>query len=228
MPFFRLKIRLKKEIVTLRSKDVDPENVTGNYVEVKNWNNFISKKETVLIDVRNNFEFQVGTFKGSINPQTNSFTEFKKFIQKNLANYKEKKIAIFCTGGIRCEKASSYMIKKGFNDVNQLKGGVLKYLEDIKKNESLWFGECFVFDNRVSLKNELTEGTYELCHACRYPLSQNDLKSKKFKKGISCPQCFGNLSNSKIKSLSERNKQIEISKKKGIYNPYIKKTIAGY
>ena len=225
MPFFRLKIRNKKEIVTLRSKDVDPENITGKKIKPQDWNNLISDKETILIDVRNNFEVEMGTFKNSINPNTKSFTEFKSYLKNNLNKAKDKKIAMFCTGGIRCEKISSYMIKKGFKDVNQLHGGILSYLEKTSHENSLWNGECFVFDNRVSVKNELKDGTYELCHACRYPLPPDSLKSEKYKKGISCPNCFGKISDSKKQSLKDRNKQITLAKKKGLYNPFIKQTI---
>jgi len=225
MPFFRLKVRNKKEIVTLRSKYVDPENVTGKKIKPKDWNNLISDKETILIDVRNNFEVEMGTFKNSINPNTKSFTEFKSYLKNNLNKAKDKKIAMFCTGGIRCEKISSYMIKKGFKDVNQLDGGILSYLEKTSHENSLWNGECFVFDNRVSVKNELKDGTYELCHACRYPIPSDSLKSNRYKKGISCPNCFGKISESKKKSLKDRNKQITLAKKKGLYNPYIKQTV---
>ena len=225
MPFFRLKVRNKKEIVTLRSKDVDPENITGKKIKPKDWNNLISDKETILIDVRNNFEVEMGTFKNSINPNTKSFTEFKSYLKNNLNKAKDKKIAMFCTGGIRCEKISSYMIKKGFKDVNQLHGGILSYLEKTSHENSLWNGECFVFDNRVSVKNELKDGTYELCHACRYPLPSDSLKSEKYKKGISCPNCFGKISESKKQSLKDRNKQITLAKKKGLYSPYIKQTV---
>ena len=225
MPFFRLKVRNKKEIVTLGSKDVDPENITGKKIKPKDWNNLISDKETILIDVRNNFEVEMGTFKNSINPNTKSFTEFKSYLKNNLNKAKDKKIAMFCTGGIRCEKISSYMIKKGFKDVNQLDGGILSYLEKTSHENSLWNGECFVFDNRISVKNELKDGTYELCHACRYPLPSHILKSEKYKKGISCPNCFGKISESKKQSLKDRNKQITLAKKKGLYNPYIKQTV---
>ena len=225
MPFFRLKVRNKKEIVTLRTKDVDPENITGKKIKPKEWNNIISNKETILIDVRNNFEVEMGTFKDSINPNTKSFTDFKSYVKNNLREAKNKKIAIFCTGGIRCEKISSYMIKKGFKDVNQLHGGILSYLEKTSNENSLWNGECFVFDNRVSVRNELKDGTYELCHACRYPLSIDMLKSKKYTKGISCPNCYGKISESKKQSLKDRNKQIKIAKKKGLYSPYIKQTV---
>ena len=225
MPFFRLKVRNKKEIVTLRSKDVDTENITGKKIKPEDWNNLILNQETILIDVRNNFEVEMGTFKNSINPNTKSFTEFKSYIKNNLNEAKDKKIAMFCTGGIRCEKISSYMIKKGFKDVNQLQGGILSYLEKTSFENSLWNGECFVFDNRVSIKNELKDGSFVLCHACRYPLSQEMLKSKKYKKGTSCPNCYGKISELKKKSLKDRSKQIRVAKKKGLYSPYIKQTV---
>ena len=224
MPFFKLKVRNKKEIVTLRSKDVDPQNITGKKIKPKDWNNLISHKETILIDLRNNFEVEMGTFKNSINPNTTSFTDFKSYLKNNLKKAKDKKIAMFCTGGIRCEKISSYMIKKGFKDVNQLDGGILSYLEKTSQDNSLWNGECFVFDNRVSVQNELKDGTYDLCYACQYPISQNMLKSKKYEKGISCPYCYGKISESKKQSLKDRSKQITIAKKKGLYSPYIKQT----
>ncbi|MDC1053791.1 rhodanese-related sulfurtransferase [Alphaproteobacteria bacterium] len=225
MPFFRLKVRNKKEIVTLRSKDVDTENITGKKIKPEDWNNLILDQETILIDVRNNFEVEMGTFKNSINPNTKSFTEFKSYIKNNLNKSKDKKIAMFCTGGIRCEKISSYMIKKGFKNVNQLNGGIISYLEKTSYENSLWNGECFVFDNRVSVKNELKDGSYELCHACRYPISQDMLKSKKYKKGTSCPNCYGKISELKKKSLKDRSKQITVAKKKGLYSPYIKQTV---
>ena len=224
MPFFRLKVRPKKEIVTLRTKMADPENITGNKIKPENWNNLITDNNTILIDVRNDFEVEMGSFRGSIDPKTKSFTEFKSYLKDNLSEAKDKKIAMFCTGGIRCEKISSYMIKKGFKNVNQLHGGILNYLEKIPEKNSLWDGECFVFDNRVSVKNELKDGTYELCHACRYPLTKSQIKSKKYKKGVSCPNCFGKISVDKKKSLIDRNKQISIAKRKGLYSPFIKQT----
>ena len=226
MPFFRLKVRPKKEIVTLRTKMADPENITGNKIKPENWNNLITDNDTILIDVRNDFEVEMGSFRGSINPKTKSFTEFKSYLKDNLSEAKDKKIAMFCTGGIRCEKISSYMIKKGFKNVNQLHGGILNYLEKIPEKNSLWDGECFVFDNRVSVKNELKDGTFELCHACRTPLSKTQIKSKKYLKGVSCPKCFGKISAAKKKSLIDRNKQISIAKRKGLYSPYIKQTVS--
>ena len=225
MPFFRLKVREKKEIVTLRTKIADPESITGNKIKPDQWNQFIAKDDTILIDVRNDFEVKMGTFKGSVNPNTKSFTEFKAYLKNNLEDAKNKKIAMFCTGGIRCEKISSYMIKKGFRDVNQLYGGILNYLENIPNTKSLWDGECFVFDNRVSVQNELKDGTFKLCHACRHPLSKKQLKSKKYSKGVSCPNCYGKISDSKKSSLIDRNKQISVAKKKGLYSPYIKQTV---
>ena len=226
MPFFRLKVRPKKEIVTLRTKIADPENITGNKIKPENWNNLITDNNTILIDVRNDFEVEMGSFRGSINPKTKSFTEFKSYLKDNLSEAKDKKIAMFCTGGIRCEKISSYMIKKGFKNVNQLHGGILNYLEKIPEKNSLWDGECFVFDNRVSVKNELKDGTFQLCHACRAPLSKTQIKSKKYLKGISCPKCYGKISAAKKKSLIDRNKQISIAKRKGLYSPFIKQTVS--
>ena len=226
MPFFRLKVRPKKEIVTLRTKIADPENITGNKIKPENWNNLITDNNTILIDVRNDFEVEMGSFRGSIDPKTKSFTEFKSYLKDNLSEAKDKKIAMFCTGGIRCEKISSYMIKKGFKNVNQLHGGILNYLEKIPEKNSLWDGECFVFDNRVSVKNELKDGTFQLCHACRAPLSKTQIKSKKYQKGISCPKCYGKISEAKKKSLIDRNKQISIAKRKGLYSPFIKQTIS--
>ena len=224
MPFNRLKIRIKKEIVKFDEINLNVEKLTGKHINSFKWNKLISDKEIILIDVRNDFEVQVGSFKGAINPKTKNFSEFKKYIKKDMKNQKNNKIAMFCTGGIRCEKASAYMIKEGFNNVFQLKGGILQYLEDTSEKNSNWEGECFVFDNRVSIRNEMKPGTYELCHACRYPVSLLKLKSKDYEKGISCPKCINKISKKKKLNLKERNKQIEIAKKKGLYNPYIKYT----
>ena len=191
------------------------------YIKHLKWNDTIKDTNTILIDVRNDFEVKIGSFDGATNPQTNSFTEFKTFVNRNLNNSKGKKIAMFCTGGIRCEKASSYMIAKGFKDVFQLDGGILKYLENIPRSKSLWKGECFVFDSRVSLKNELKSGTYKLCHACRVPISPKDIKSQFYSEGISCPKCFDKITEEKKKRLMQRNKQIRLSKKRGTYNRFI-------
>ena len=222
MPFNRLKVKSKKEIVTFDGNFYDVTNYKAKYIDSAKWNNFIKDKKTIVVDVRNDFEYKMGTFKNSINPKTKSFSEFKKYADQNLIKYKDKNIAMFCTGGIRCEKASSYMSQKGFKNIFQLKGGVLKYLEDISKKKSSWIGECFVFDNRVSVKNELKNGTYSLCHGCRYPVSIKEAKSNKFEEGVTCPKCFNELTLEKKIKLRERNKQIKISKKRGLYNPYIK------
>ena len=228
MPFQKLKIKYKKEIVTLRTKYSDPEIQTGKHISFNEWNNIINDNKTILLDVRNDFEVQIGSFKGAINPKTKNFTEFKAYVKNNLNSSKDKKIAMFCTGGIRCEKASSYLLAKGFKNVCQLDGGILKYLEKIPESKSLWSGECFVFDGRVSVKNELKDGTYKMCHACREPLSSKESNSKRYIPGISCPKCFKNISEEKKTKLRERNKQISIAKKKGLYNRYIKQTVSDY
>ena len=224
MPFNRLKVKIKNEIVTFDGSQLDVEKYTGKHVLSSDWNALIEDKKTIVIDVRNNFEVKVGSFEGSINPKINKFSEFKKYVDKNLSKNGNRKIAMYCTGGIRCEKASSYMLKQGFKKIFQLKGGILQYLEDISIKKSKWNGECFVFDNRVSIQNELALGTYELCHACRNPLSFENRLSKDYVKGISCSKCIEKISKDKKLKLKERNKQIEIAKKKGLYNPYIKYT----
>ena len=229
MPFNRLKIKLKKEIITFSSdQKLNAEKITASHVNPEEWNKLIEDKNTLLIDVRNDFECKLGKFENSLNPNTKNFSDFKSFIDNKLFSQNYKKIALFCTGGIRCEKASSYMLQKGFKNLFQLKGGILKYLEKIPLKQSKWKGECFVFDNRVSLKNGLKKGTYELCFGCRMPLSKKERNSKKYEEGVTCPKCFDKLSNIKKKHLRERNNQIKISKKKGTYNPYIKYTTTNF
>ncbi len=228
MPFQKLKVKYKKEIVTLRTKYSDPEIQTGIHISFNEWNNIINDKNTILLDVRNDFEVQIGSFKGAINPKTKNFTEFKAYVKNNLNNSKDKNIAMFCTGGIRCEKASSYLLAKGFKNVCQLEGGILKYLEKIPENKSLWNGECFVFDGRVSVKDGVKKGTYKMCHACRELLNLKETNSKRYVPGISCPKCFEKTSNEKKTRLRERNKQISIAKKRGLYSRYIKQTVADY
>ena len=228
MPFQKLKVKYKKEIVTLRTKYSDPEIQTGKHISFNEWNNIINDKKTILLDVRNDFEVKIGSFKNAINPNTKNFTEFKYYVKKNLNKYKNKKIAMFCTGGIRCEKASSFLLAKGFKNVCQLDGGILKYLEKIPASKSLWNGECFVFDGRVSVINELKDVTYKMCHACRKPVSLKEVNSKKYKPGISCPNCFNKITDEKKKRLSERNKQISIAKKRGLYNRFIRQTVSDF
>jgi UPF0176 protein len=215
-PFYRMKVKLKKEIVTLGVPGVSPTKMVGQYVKPQDWNKIISDPEVILIDTRNDYEYAIGSFKNAINPKTTTFREFPEYIKTHFDPKKHKKIAMFCTGGIRCEKASSYMIKEGFEEVFHLEGGILKYLEEVKKEKSLWEGECFVFDQRVSIKHGLNVGNFDQCYACRYPLSQEDIKSEKYVPGISCPRCFNNRTPKKIKSLTERQKQIILAKVKGI------------
>jgi len=214
-PFYRMKVRLKKEIVALGIDKVSPAKKVGQYVNPEDWNKLINDPNTIVIDTRNNYEVDIGTFKNSINPQTDSFREFPTFVEKKLKDNKQKKVAMFCTGGIRCEKATSLMLNKGFENVYNLKGGILKYLENIPKEKSLWEGECFVFDQRVAVTHGLDEGQYDQCYACRHPLSPDELKSDQYTRGISCPYCFNKLSDKKKAGVIERQKQIMLSKSKG-------------
>jgi UPF0176 protein len=215
-PFYRMKVKLKKEIVTLGVPGVSPTKMVGKYVKPKDWNAIISDPEVVLIDTRNDYEYAIGTFKNAVNPKTNTFREFPEYIKTHFDPKKHKKVAMFCTGGIRCEKASSYMMTEGFDEVYHLEGGILKYLEEVKPDESLWQGECFVFDQRVAIKHGLEVGDYDQCYACRYPLSQDDMKGDKYTPGISCPHCYNHLTPEKLQALTERQKQVILAKKRGI------------
>ena len=214
-PFYRMKVRLKKEIVALGVEGVSPTKQVGQYVRPEDWNELISDPNTIIIDTRNDYEVDIGTFKNAINPNTKTFREFPEYVDKNLDPAKHKKIAMFCTGGIRCEKATSLMLEKGFNEVYHLQGGILKYLEKVPEKDSLWDGECFVFDQRVAVKHNLIEGDYDQCYACRHPLSPDEMKSKDYKPGISCPYCIDQLSFEKKHSLKERQHQIELAKLRG-------------
>ena len=214
-PFYRMKVKLKKEIVTLGVLGVSPIKMVGQYVKSQDWNSIISDPEVILIDTRNDYEYAIGTFKNAVNPKTTAFREFPEFVETHLDPKKHKKVAMFCTGGIRCEKASSYMMSKGFDEVYHLEGGILKYLEEVKPEESLWQGECFVFDQRVAIKLGLEIGSFDQCYACRYPLSKEEIESKKYVPGISCTHCFNKHSEKKINSLTERQKQVILAKNKG-------------
>ncbi len=215
-PFYRMKVKLKKEIVTLGVPGVSPTKMVGKYVKPKDWNAIITDPEVVLIDTRNEYEYAIGTFKNAVNPKTNTFREFPEYVKTHFDPKKHKKVAMFCTGGIRCEKASSYMISQGYNEVYHLEGGILKYLEEVKPEKSLWQGECFVFDQRVAIKHGLEVGDYDQCYACRYPLSQDDIRSDKYTPGISCPHCFNSHTHEKLKGLTERQKQVILAKERGI------------
>jgi UPF0176 protein len=214
-PFYRMKVKLKKEIVTLGVPGVSPTKVVGTYVKPQDWNSIISDPEVVLIDTRNDYEYAIGTFKNAVNPKTNTFREFPGYVKTHFDPKKHKKVAMFCTGGIRCEKASSYMMSEGFNEVYHLEGGILKYLEEITPEESLWQGECFVFDQRVSVKHHLEAGQYGQCYACRYPISLKDMQSELYIPGISCPKCYNKHTKKKTESLTERQKQVLLAKNRG-------------
>lgn len=214
-PFYRMKVRLKKEIVRLGMPEVNPNDQVGEYVPPEKWNELISDPDVVLVDTRNDYEYEIGTFKGAIDPNTKSFREFPEYVRTNLADKKDKKIAMFCTGGIRCEKSTSLLLKEGFEKVYHLEGGILNYLEKVDPAESLWQGDCFVFDNRVAVDHKLERGDYELCRACRHALTEEDLQSEKFAEGISCPHCYDTLSEEQRVRAAERQKQVEISKALG-------------
>ena len=209
-PFHRGKVKIKKEVVPMGVK-ISKRNFK-NHINPINWNKLISNKNTILIDARKPFEHQVGTFKNAINPNINNFRDFPNYLKKL---DKKKTIAMFCTGGIRCEKASVYLEKKGFQNVYQLKGGIINYLKKVDKKNSLWKGECYVFDNRVSLKHGLVPGNFLMCSGCRKPISPSHKKSKKFEEGVSCPNCHDTLTNSQKERFRMRQKQINLAKKLG-------------
>lgn len=215
LPFLRMKVRLKKEIVTMGVESVDPLSEVGQYISAKEWNNLITDKDTIVIDTRNNYEYSLGTFKGAIDPDTATFREFPKWVEENKDNLEGKKIAMFCTGGIRCEKATSYLRGLGYDNVFHLKGGILKYLEEIPESESLWQGECFVFDDRVSVGHGLKVGEHRLCHACRHTLSVEDMQSAAYEEGVTCPHCVNTQSGQDRLRYRERQKQIMLAKKRG-------------
>lgn len=214
-PFYRMKVKLKKEIVTLGVPGVSPTKKVGSYVKAEDWNDLIADPEVLLIDTRNGYEVDIGTFKGAIDPKTTTFREFPDYIAKHVDKTKHKKVAMFCTGGIRCEKASSYMLDQGFEEVYHLQGGILKYLETVPEEVSMWQGECFVFDQRVAVKHNLAVGDFDQCYACRHPLSPAEMQSEHYSPGISCPYCFNHLSADKRARLSERQKQVQLAKQRG-------------
>lgn len=208
-PFRRMKVRLKKEIVTLKAPEADPTKQVGTYIEPKDWNELIADPDVTLIDTRNDYETAVGIFKGAIDPDIETFTEFKDYVHDNMDPKKQKKVAMFCTGGIRCEKASSYMLAHGFEEVYHLKGGILKYLEEVPKEDSQWEGDCFVFDRRVAVGQDLEESPYQLCYGCRYPLSPEDLQSNAYEKGVSCPHCIDKLTPERARAFRMRHEQMK-------------------
>lgn len=211
-PFKRLKVRLKKEIITMRQPDVDPTKDVGTYVEPKDWNALLEDPEIVVLDTRNDYETAVGTFKGAVDPETKIFTQFADYVEKHLSPEKNKKVAMYCTGGIRCEKASSYMLSKGFEEVYHLKGGILKYLEDVPQEESLWEGSCFVFDRRVAVNHGLEESPHLICYGCRYPLEPEDTAHEKYEEGVSCHHCKDKLTDEQLRSFRMRHAQLQAEK----------------
>jgi len=214
-PFKRTKVKLKKEIVTMGVEGVDPKKVVGTYVEAKDWNKLITNPEVLLVDTRNDYEYAVGTFENAVNPGTVSFREFPDYVKNNLSPEKHKKVAMFCTGGIRCEKSTAFMKEQGYDEVYHLKGGILKYLEEVPKDETTWKGECFVFDDRVTVDHDLNPGSYNQCNACRMPITQQDQQSEHFEQGVSCPHCFDQSTPEQKVRYQEREKQIRLAHARG-------------
>lgn len=217
--FHRMKVRLKKEIVTMGEPDIDPQGCVGKYVKPSDWNALIADPDTLVIDTRNDYEVEIGTFDRAINPNTSAFREFPGWVQNHLDSLpdgvKPKKIAMFCTGGIRCEKATSYLVSKGYDNVFHLEGGILKYLETVPVDESAWQGDCFVFDQRVSVKHGLEPGDYDMCHACRMPVTESEKQSPLYEQGVSCPKCHGTRDDEELLRFRERQKQMQLARKRG-------------
>jgi len=214
-PFRRMRVRAKKEIVTLGRPDILPHEGTGEYVPPERWNALIEDSNVLVIDTRNHYEVEVGTFPRAIDPETDSFREFPEFAKKLAETSKDRPLAMFCTGGIRCEKATALMLELGFENVYHLQGGILNYLTEMPPDENRWDGECFVFDTRVAVDRDLAEGGYVQCHACRRPLSSEDLGSPDYREGVSCPHCVGELDAERAARLEERRKQVALAAERG-------------
>ena len=214
-PFRRIRVRVKKEIVTLGRPDILPHEQTGKHVPPQQWNELIADPNVLVIDTRNHYEVEVGTFPHAIEPGTDSFRQFPDFARELAESSKERPLAMFCTGGIRCEKATALMLELGFAEVYQLQGGILNYLTEMPEDKNLWDGECFVFDTRVAVDRDLAEGGYVQCHACRRPLSTDDLKSPDYREGVSCPHCINELESERAERLEERRKQVALAAHRG-------------
>ncbi len=214
-PFFRPKVKLKKEIVTLGVEGIDPRRSVGTYVEPEDWNELISDPDVLLIDTRNHYEVDIGTFRHAVSPDTETFREFPEFAARQLDPARHRRIAMFCTGGIRCEKSTAFLKEQGFEEVYHLRGGVLNYLEKVPEAQSLWEGECFVFDNRVTVNHRLEPGDYDQCHACRRPISEEDRQSYKYEQGISCPHCHDELTPRQRERFRSRQRQVGLARKRG-------------
>jgi UPF0176 protein len=214
-PFHRTKVKLKTEIVTMGVEGIDPNQVVGTYVKPKDWNALISDPDVVLVDTRNDYEIEIGTFKNAINPNTETFREFPEYVEKNLDKNKHKKVAMYCTGGIRCEKSTAYLKEQGFEEVYHLEGGILKYLEEVPSDETLWEGECFVFDGRVAVNHDLEQGQYDQCFACRFPLTEEEKQSEHYVKGVSCHRCHDEVTDKQRSRFAERERQINLAAERG-------------
>ena len=215
LPFYRTRVKLKKEIVTMGIDTIDPNHIVGTYVKPQDWNALISDPDVLLVDTRNDYEVAIGTFKDAINPDTTVFREFPQYVKDNLDKNKHKKVAMFCTGGIRCEKSTAYLKTQGFEEVYHLEGGVLNYLEEVPEAESLWEGECFVLDNRVSVNHKLEKGIYDQCHACRMPITEDNKEHEHFTHGVSCHHCYDQTSEVQKQRYLERQKQIQLAEARG-------------
>jgi len=215
MPFYRTKVKLKKEIVTMGVEGIDPRKVVGTYVKPKDWNALIQDPEVFVVDTRNDYEIEIGTFEGAVNPNTETFREFPDYVAKNMDPAKHKKVAMFCTGGIRCEKSTAFMKEQGFEEVYHLEGGILKYLEEVPEEETTWQGDCFVFDNRVAVNHKLEKSIYDQCHACRMPITEEDKQSEHYVMGVSCHHCIDKMTDEQKARFAERQKQIELAKQRG-------------
>lgn len=214
-PFYRTKVKLKREIVTMGIEGIDPNDIVGTYVDPGDWNKLISDPEVLLLDTRNDYEVEIGTFENAVNPDTETFREFPDYVSKELDPKKQKKVAMFCTGGIRCEKSTAYLKQQGFEEVFHLKGGILNYLEQVPEEESMWQGECFVFDNRVTVNHKLEKGHYDQCHACRLPITEKDKQHANYQKGVSCHRCYGKHSEEQMKRYEARERQVSLAMQRG-------------
>lgn len=213
-PFYRMKIKEKREIVTMGVEDIDPRRTAGTYVPPREWNRLISDPDVLVIDTRNHYEHAIGSFERAVDPGTETFREFPDYVNERLDPERHRKVAMFCTGGIRCEKATAYLKEQGFDEVYHLQGGILKYLEEVPPEESLWRGECFVFDNRVAVNHRLEPGSYDQCHGCRHPITEEDKRSPEYMKGVSCPRCYHRLTEDQKARFAERQKQVELARQR--------------
>jgi len=214
-PFRRMRVKVQKEIVTLGRPDIRPDRTTGKHVDAEEWNRLISDPATLVIDTRNGYEHEVGTFRNAVDPETDSFRDFPEYARKLAIEDPGRRLAMFCTGGIRCEKATALMMELGFDEVYQLQGGILRYLEEVADQDNLWQGECFVFDQRVAVDRDRAEGGYVQCHACRRPLGSEDLASPDYREGVSCPKCIGTLDPERKERLEERRRQVALARGRG-------------